>query len=794
MCRLRVRLAVLAAAGAVGIAAAQELGGWRIALAAAALATLSRLAGGRRAAVVALAVCVGALAAVREARERDRARASLAGVEDGVEDAVEGHVRGPVAREPGEVELVLETGGGARVLVSLHHDGDEDEPDILPGDRAVVRGLLRWPRGFRVPGAPDAERWAAARGVVALLAGDAARAEWWPGWSPWRVATAMQRRLADRVHDPVLRALVTGDRGAMSEAEAARWRDSGAAHVLAVSGLHLAVVALLAFAAVRRAWAAVPALALRVEPARAAALVGAPLAVAYTAATGAPPSAVRAMWVVLLFFAGVLFDRRVRLPEALGAAAILILAPRPSALWDPSVELSFAATAAVGLALSGRRARGWLRTTITSSLWAWLATAPITAVYFGQIALAGPVANLVAVPAVELCALPVGLLGALVAEAWADGGAALIAIAAAVTGRVSSALAHLAAWIPPLAVAAPGRLELAAWSAALVAAAVAARGPARWRGRALVVLAAAAAVAAGAWLWWTAVAPARRQELIAAFLDVGQGDAAVIEVPGGGAWLVDAGGLPFARGGDPSAARRSAEAPGREAVLRYLGARHIRRLDLAILSHPHPDHVRGLAALAGAVPIGTLWLARPDPGRPLPDELAATIADLAARGTRIVYPPIGTAWRQGGAAVVVLAPGSGGVAAVDPVWSENDSSLVVRIDVAGRRLLFAGDVEEEGEAALLARPDLAADLVKVPHHGSPTSSGAAFVAATRPRWAVISLGSQNQFGFPHPAVVARWRAAGAEVLRTDQVGTIIATIAPDGRMEVAGVASPSAAE
>jgi competence protein ComEC len=119
---------------------------------------------------------------------------------------------------------------------------------------------------------------------------------------------------------------------------------------------------------------------------------------------------------------------------------------------------------------------------------------------------------------------------------------------------------------------------------------------------------------------------------------------------------------------------------------------------------------------------------------------------------------------------------------------------VVRIDVAGRRLLFAGDVEEEGEAALLARPDLAADLVKVPHHGSPTSSGAAFVAATRPRWAVISLGSQNQFGFPHPAVVARWRAAGAEVLRTDQVGTIIATIAPDGRMEVAGVASPSAAE
>jgi competence protein ComEC len=794
MCRPRVRLAVLAAAGVVGIAAAQELGGWHALLAAALIATGSRFAGMRRVSLVALAVSVGAVAATREAGDRDRMRAALVGVEDGGEDTVEGHVRGPVERAPGEVELVLETAGGARVLVSLHHDAGDREPDILPGDRAVVRGLLRWPRRYRVPGAGSAERWAAARGVVALLSGEAARAEWWPGSSPWRIATRLQRRLADRISEPALRALVTGDRGAMSEEEAARWRDSGASHVLAVSGLHLAVVALLVFAGVRRAWAAVPALALRIEPARVAALVGAPLAVAYTAATGAPASAVRAMWVVLLFFAAVLLDRRVRLADALGAAAILVLAVRPSALWDPSVELSFAATAAVGLALSGRRARGWVRKTIASSVWAWLATAPITCVHFGQIALAGPVANLVAVPAVELCALPVGLVGALVAQVWPDGGAPLIAVAAAVIARVSGALGHLAAWIPPLAVGAPGPVEVASWCAALVAAAVAARGPRQARRPALIALAVATLVAAGAWLWWSHIAPARRQHLAAGFLDVGQGDAAVIEVPGGGAWLIDAGGLPFARGGDPAAARRAAETPGREAVLRYLAARHIARLDLVILSHPHPDHVRGLGALAGAVPIGTLWLARPDPDLPLPAELVATLAELAARGTRIVHPPIGTAWRQGGAAIRVLAPGSGGVAAVDPVWSVNDASLVVAIEFAGRRLLFTGDVEEEGEEALVARGGIAADLVKVPHHGSRTSSSPALVAATRPRWAVISCGSQNPFGFPHPEVVARWWAAGAEVFRTDLDGTVIATVEADGRMEVAGVVSRSAAE
>jgi len=799
MARPRVRLAVLAVAGAVGIAAAQEVG-WPVALAAALLAAGSRFAGWRRAAAVSLAVCAGAVGAVREARHREAARSALgARVEDGVADRVGGRVRGPVAREPGRVDFVLDT-GGAEVLVALHHEG-EPAPDILPGDRAVVSGLLRWPRGYRVPGAPSAERWAAARGVVALLAGDAARAEWSRppdgGLDFWRAAVRIQRRLADRVDDPVLRALVTGDRGAMSEEETARWRDSGAAHVLAVSGLHLAVVALLAFAAIRRGWAAVPALALRVEPARAAALVGAPLAVGYTLATGASPSAVRAMWVVVVFFAGVVLDRRARLADALGAAAILVLAARPSSLWDPSVELSFAATAAVGVALAGRRARGgWLEKTITSSVWAWLATAPITAVYFGQIALAGPVANLVAVPAVELCALPVGLAGCLVGEIWPAGGAALVALAAAATDRVSSALAHLAGWIPPLAVAAPGGLELCAWCAALVAAALAARGPAHLRRRALALVAAALVVAAGSWLWQAEIAPARRAQLIAALLDVGQGDAAVIEVPGGGAWLIDAGGLPFARAGDPAAARRAAEAPGREAVLRYLGSRRIRRLDLVILSHPHPDHVRGLAAVAGAVPIGTVWLARPDPGRPLPPELAALLADLAGRGTRIVHPPIGTVWRQGGAALAVLAPGGGGIAAADPILSDNDSSLVVRIDFAGRRLLFPGDIEEEGEALLAAgRADLAADLVKVPHHGSPTSSSAELVAATRPRWAVISCGSQNRFGFPDPAVVARWRAAGAEVLRTDQVGTVIARIGPDGRMAVAGVEPlPSAAE
>ena len=118
------------------------------------------------------------------------------------------------------------------------------------------------------------------------------------------------------------------------------------------------------------------------------------------------------------------------------------------------------------------------------------------------------------------------------------------------------------------------------------------------------------------------------------------------------------------------------------------------------------------------------------------------------------------------------------------MWSVNDSSLVVRVTRAGQALVFLGDLEEEGEAALVTGGDLAAAVVKVPHHGSPTSSSPALVAATHPRWAIVSLGRGNRFGFPAAAVVARWRAAGARVLRTDQAGAVTVTVDRAGRVAV----------
>lgn len=256
------------------------------------------------------------------------------------------------------------------------------------------------------------------------------------------------------------------------------------------------------------------------------------------------------------------------------------------------------------------------------------------------------------------------------------------------------------------------------------------------------------------------------------FLDVGQGDAAIIETPGGQVWLVDAGGTPGA-----------AATTHATTIRRTLAAYGHAKIDVAIVSHPHPDHYLGLRGLG--VPIAELWLAD-ERERPSGGELAQIARHLEQTGTRIVHPPLGRAHAHEGVELVVHAPrfelGDSVVEATDPVRSVNDNSLVVEVRFAGRSILFAGDLEAEGEAAL--RDVGSVDVVKVPHHGSPTSSTTGFVATTRPRLAVISCGVANAYGFPAPAVVARWEAAGAEVVRTDRHGAITVGITRDGALSV----------
>jgi competence protein ComEC len=633
-------------------------------------------------------------------------------------------------------------------------------------------------------------------------------------------------RGGDAEGNAIVRGAVLGDRSAIPEATDDAWRATGIYHALSVSGMHLAVVALLWFGLVRRALAALPPLALRIDPARLAALAAAPVAIAYTLVTGGQTATVRALVVVLAILAAAALRRRLAVLDALGVAAVVILAERPSALHDPSLQLSFTAAATLCLVArwparpdaiagaleveapvgwprrAGRAAWRWAGAVARASLWITATTAPITAWHFHEVAPGGVVGNLVAAPVIELAVIPLGLLGVALGAVSDAAGGALIDVAVALAGLVDDVARALAPHLPVLEVPPPRAAEVLAWAALCAAVWLAPRRA--WRRRAAVAGAAAAVVLVASATWSAAVAPRVRDELRVTFLDVGQGDAAVIELPGGEVWLVDAGGLPIhAPDGMPAAAvARLQRSPG-EAVARFLAARRIDRIDVAVISHPHPDHYLGLAAVAAHVEIGEVWSARPAPDDPhvaggdaaaymagaMPS-FEATVAALAARGTRRVHPPLGEARRAGGAVLEVLAPrfddgaGEAPVAAADPVRSVNDDSLVIAVRFAGRRVLLLGDVEEEGEARLIERGDAAADVVKVAHHGSPTSSSEALIAATGAAWAVISCGRANRFGFPADEVVHRWEASGARVLRTDRSGAVTVTVAPDGTVAV----------
>jgi competence protein ComEC len=238
-----------------------------------------------------------------------------------------------------------------------------------------------------------------------------------------------------------------------------------------------------------------------------------------------------------------------------------------------------------------------------------------------------------------------------------------------------------------------------------------------------------------------AAAARTRGGLEVIFVSVGQGDAALLRLPDGSVVLVDAGGAPDG-GADPGA---------RDVVplLRDLG---VRRLAAVFVSHPHPDHVLGLAAVADAFPIERVF-SNGDAGEGDARDVLAALAPVAlAPGER---------WERGG---VVFEALGGPREALAP----NDASLVLRVGHGATTFLFPGDVEEAGEAAAVARGGLRADVVKIPHHASRRSSTEPFAAAVRPRFAIVSLAAENRYGFPHPEALARWRAVGAEVLRTDE--------------------------
>ncbi|MBX3228372.1 MAG: ComEC/Rec2 family competence protein [Labilithrix sp.] len=400
------------------------------------------------------------------------------------------------------------------------------------------------------------------------------------------------------------------------------------------------------------------------------------------------------------------------------------------------------------------RVLGIVAKPLAATVGATVACAPVLATIAPELALGGLVANLVAVPIGEAAALPLCLLHALLGG-WADAerGCALAASGALVLVRL---VAHCFTWAT-VPIPAPTAAQLAVCAVAAAAAALAAR-PRRWLGAAAVSLVALELLvrARGAPIG----------VLRATYIDVGQGDAALVDLPDGSALLIDGGGLV----GSPIDV-------GERAVGALLEARRRRRLAAVILSHPHPDHFLGLtAALAHATP-ETFWDTGQGEDEGTGGAYAELLRELRARGVPVLGPrALCGVRRLGGAVVEVLAP----CPSLAPDRGANDNSFVVRIRYGERALLFAGDAEHTEEEELVrGGVDLRADVLKVGHHGSRTSSTPAFLARVAPEVAIVSCGVRNRFGHPHGEALTNLDAARIRVLRTDQEGSVVVTT--DGR-------------
>lgn len=654
-----------------------------------------------------------------------------------------------------------------RVQLSWLAQADGAVPQAGEHWRLTVR--LRQPHGLANPHGFDSELWLweqglGATGYVRMGPNDPAPQRLAPagwGWQPWRerVRQHIQARVSDVRVAGVLSALVMGDQAAIERRDWDVFRATGVAHLVSISGLHITLWAWLAMHLVSRLWRWAPRLSpvggsrlLHAVPAPVASAWGGwVLALGYALFSGWGIPAQRTVLMLAVVMGLRLLGRRWPWPVVGLWAMAVVLAWDPWAWLQAGFWLSFVA---VGVLL----ALGATRSDTPHPLWGLLRTqavisvvlAPLTLVLFGQVSVVGLLANLVAIPVVTWLITPLALAGVAWHALWAPA-AALV--------QVLMALLHtLAEW--------PGAtLTMAAWPGWLPVAAVAGglalvwRWPPPWR---LLGLALWLPV-----LLWQAPRPSTGEfEVLAA--DVGQGSAVVIRTAHGSV-LYDAG----PQWGPGSDAGQRVLLP----LLNALGERPA----TVVLSHRDGDHVGGALAVLDA-------LVQSSPGwadeRPLavwasfePTALVSALSDRALAHRVLGHPPgwtrcqAGQRWEQDGVVFELLHPAP--ALYVQPTAS-NNLSCVLWVRGATRSALLTGDMDAAHEAALVqAHPQLRADWLLAPHHGSRTSSSAELLDTVRPQWVVVQAGYLSRYGHPAPQVLARYRERGVRWVATPDCGAAL---------------------